>query len=219
MYAPSSGRAGERHHATGCASRSLMEVLSTWQRRISPTCAAATPSAGSPMKTTGSMSGASHCVRPYSCPSSVTPSMSTSISCPTSDLANWMPMSCCTDTSSSRRASRTSSSTWSGYSAAGVPSSSEYTKAPMRSKRKPRTKSTSPACCSSLSPGKPLMKVVRSTRPGMRSRSFCSRFSVCARGGRFMPSSTRLSMCCSGMSMYLHTLGLFAISSMRDSVK
>lgn len=49
------------------------------------------------------------------------------------------------------------------------------------------------------------MKVVRSARPGMRSLSFLSSCSVCARGGRFMPSSVRLLMCCSGMSMYLHT--------------
>lgn len=46
------------------------------------------------------------------------------------------------------------------------------------------------------SPGKPLMKVVRSASPGMRSRSLCSSCSVCAWGGRFMPSSVRFEMCC-----------------------
>ena len=54
-------------------------------------------------------------------------------------------------------------------------------------------------------PGKPQMKVVRSTRPEMRSRSFLSKVIVCSRVGRAMPKSTMLLMCCSGMSKYLHT--------------
>ena len=55
------------------------------------------------------------------------------------------------------------------------------------------------------SPGNPEMKVVRSTRLGMRARSFVSRSRVWPWAGRFMLSSTRLDICCSGMSMYLHT--------------
>lgn len=53
----------------------------------------------------------------------------------------------------------------------------------------------------------PVMKVVRSASPGMLSRSLASSALVCAWGGRFMASSVRLLMCCSGMSMYLHTCG------------
>ena len=49
------------------------------------------------------------------------------------------------------------------------------------------------------------MKVVRSTSPGMRSRSLVSSLTVCSWGGRFMLSRVRLLMCCRGMSMYLHT--------------
>ena len=107
----------------------------------------------------------------------------------------------------------------SGSSAARVPSSSEYANAPMRSKRNSLQKSTSSECCSGVSPGNPEMNVVRRTRPGMRSRSLRKSASVCARGGRFIASSARLLMCCSGMSMYLQTFGFAAISSMRSSEK
>ena len=39
----------------------------------------------------------------------------------------------------------------------------------------------------------------------MRARSVRSSRSVCSRGGRFIASRLMLQMCCSGMSMYLHT--------------
>ena len=71
----------------------------------------------------------------------------------------------------SRRKSRTACSTWSGYSAAGVPSSSEYANAPSRSNLNSRAKRIKSSCSASVSPGKPLMNVVRSASPGMRSRS------------------------------------------------
>lgn len=54
-------------------------------------------------------------------------------------------------------------------------------------------------------PGKPQMNVVLSTRSGILDLSFCKSFMVCSWGGLFMLSSVRLLMCCSGMSMYLHT--------------
>lgn len=59
--------------------------------------------------------------------------------------------------------------------------------------------------CMGAAPGKPQMKVVRKTRSGIRRRSLCSRSRVWPWGGRFMESRVRLDMCCSGMSMYLHT--------------
>ena len=51
----------------------------------------------------------------------------------------------------------------------------------------------------------PEMNVVRSVRFGIRSRSLVSSLTVWSCAGRFMDSRTRLLMCCSGMSMYLHT--------------
>lgn len=95
--------------------------------------------------------------------------------------------------------------TWFSISAAGVPSSSLYTNAPMRSHFHSCTNCTSSRCSSGPSPGKPEMNVVRSARPGMRSRSLRSSFMVWSFDGRFILSSAMLLMCCSGMSMYLHT--------------
>lgn len=63
------------------------------------------------------------------------------------------------------------------------------------------------------------MNVVRSAKSGMRSRSLWSRSMVYCRGGRRIASSTRLEMCYRGMSMYLHTLGFRAISSISSSEK
>ena len=59
-------------------------------------------------------------------------------------------------------------------------------------------------------PGKPEMNVVLKARPGICDLSFSNRSTVCVRAGRFIPRSTRFDMCCSGMSMYLHTCTVLA---------
>mmetsp|Transcript_17368 Transcript_17368/g.53808 ORF Transcript_17368/g.53808 Transcript_17368/m.53808 type:complete len:212 (-) Transcript_17368:819-1454(-) len=210
-------------------------VLLMRQRRNCPASSGGSPTpSGKVTKTTGSMSGASHIVRPTATtslapspsPSSnpmsgatPTESMSTSTSSPTREAAKSSHMRCASADSSSLRASRTSRSNWLGISAAGVPSSSLYANAPIRWKPMRVANSTTFACAWSLSPGKPAINVVRSTRPGMRSRSLPRSFSVCCCVGRFMDSNTRLSACCSGMSTYLHTCGMVAMASMSSSVK
>ena len=57
-----------------------------------------------------------------------------------------------------------SSDSWPSSSAAGVPGSLQKAKAPSRSNRRRLTKSSSSSNCSSVSPGKPVISVVRNTR-------------------------------------------------------
>ena len=165
-----------------------------------------------------SMSGASASVRAIaSSPSTL--STSTRSSRPTWAVAQASAYSWKLAMSSSRRASLTSASTWSGIVAAGVPSSCEYAKAPPRSNCSSRTRSMSSACSSAVSPGKPLMNVVRSVSDGTRSRSLRSRLSVLLAGGRRMRWSTVGERCCSGMSMYLTTLSMPAMASTSSGEK
>mmetsp|Transcript_7436 Transcript_7436/g.27123 ORF Transcript_7436/g.27123 Transcript_7436/m.27123 type:complete len:261 (+) Transcript_7436:873-1655(+) len=205
----------------GTASRSNKLEPTMEHLRICPASNGGKPLLlSSVMKTIGSISGASSVVRPtYDCMSSSQPSINTSNSCPTRDIAKSSLISCCCDTSWSRRIARMSSGTWSGYSAAGVPSSSLYANAPRRWNLKSRQNCMSSSCSSSVSPGKPLMNVVRSAKPGMLSRNLYNKSSVCCLGGRFMRSKDRFVMCCSGMSMYFATCGISAIALMSSSEK
>ena len=80
--------------------------------------------------------------------------------------------------------------------------------------------SRSSLCCAAVSPGKPEMNVVRIAMLGMRLRSLESSVSMSLREVlRRMLLSTSSLMCCSGMSMYLTTLGRAAMASIISSVK
>ena len=81
--------------------------------------------------------------------------------------------------------------------------------------RKPHSSSKA----ASSSPGRPVIKLVRSTRSGMRARSFSNRSRrYCLSPRRFISFKTRSLQCWMGMSRYLSTLGSLAMTSMSSSV-
>ena len=100
-----------------------------------------------------------------------------------------------------KRACFTFAGNWPSIFAAREPSSCEYMNTPSRSNRVRAMKSRRYSNSSSVSPGKPTMKVVRIAMPGMPARMRVMRFSMCSLlVSRFMISSMRGWMCCNGMS-------------------
>ena len=140
-----------------------------------------------------SASGASRWERPRNSPSraSVTSTFSTV------PMRAWLfsrEICACSFIRRSRRSCLTSSGIWSGISAAGVFSSGEKAKAPMRSNRASATKSISSWNCSSVSPGKPTIRLVRRVKPMSRAFFNMRRMSA-AVPRRFMRRRSVSLMC------------------------
>ena len=114
----------------------------------------------------------------------------------------------------SNRSRFTACGTWPAISAAGVPSSGEYSKTPSRSKRCSSTKRSRSSKSASVSPGRPTMSEVRSASPGTRARSRASRARRNTESRpRFIARSSRSELCWSGMSRYFTIFGSEAIAS------
>ena len=109
-------------------------------------------------------------------------------------------ISACSAFTSSARCRAVSASAC-GILAAGVPSSGEKGNTPARSIFASRRNSQSSSNSASPSPGRPVMRLVRSTRPGMRERSFFKSARMSApRSRRFIFRSMLSLMCWMGMS-------------------
>ena len=123
----------------------------------------------------------------------------------------------CSSRIRSARRWASSSSTWDIF-AAGVPSSGEKGKTPTRSMRASRRKAQSSSNSASPSPGRPAIRLVRSTRPGIRSRRVLNRARISSPVPlRFIRLRMLLLICWMGISRYLTILSLDAISSMSSS--
>ncbi|MNH26100.1 hypothetical protein D3C79_861290 [compost metagenome] len=134
-------------------------------------------------------------------PSSSTSSISTVISLPTLRASLRTETCCCSSTKRWKRSSWTSSGTGSGSSLALAPSTGLYLKQPTRSSSALSMKSSSIWNSSSVSPGKPTMKVERRVISGQISRHFWMRSRVRSTvPGRFISFRMRGLACCSGMS-------------------
>ncbi|CPL23304.1 Uncharacterised protein [Bordetella pertussis] len=101
----------------------------------------------------------------------------------------------------SQRSCLTSSGTGLSSVLAGAPSTGEYWKQPTRSSWASLIQSSRYWKSSSVSPGKPTMKVERSVRSGHSSRQRLMRASVLSsNAGRFMARRMRGLACWNGMS-------------------
>ena len=97
--------------------------------------------------------------------------------------------------------------------AAGVPSSGENANAPTRSRRSSRRKSHSSANSSSPSPGRPVIRLVRMTSPGIPALSLANRaFRNSPSPRRFISFRILLLQCWMGMSRYLTIFGSEAMT-------
>ena len=136
-------------------------------------------------------------------PSSSTSSIMTRISRPTFSCKRSAEICCCSCIKRFQRSSFTSSGTWSASSLAVAPSTGLYLKQPTRSRRASFRKSSSIWKSSSVSPGKPTIKVERRVRSGQISRHCLMRASWrSTEPGRFISFRIRGLACCSGISRY-----------------
>lgn len=164
-----------------------------------------------------SISGASAQERPTA-PCSSTSSISTSISLPTLSCRRAAEIACWWAMKRSQRSCLTSSGTGSRPSSlAGAPSTGEYWKQPTRSSWASVSQSSRYWKSSSVSPGKPTMKVERMVSSGQISRHCLIRARVLSsKAGRFMALSTFGLACWKGMSRYGRSLPA-AISGITSS--
>jgi hypothetical protein len=92
-------------------------------------------------------------------------------------------------------------------------------KTPTRSNPTLRTKAKSSSKSSSVSPGKPVMNVVRTAMPGTRSRTRLIKRSRLSRlPPRRISFKTFCEACCKGMSRYLTAFGSEARTSKKASL-
>ena len=82
------------------------------------------------------------------------------------------------------------------------------------------TKSANSWNCSSVSPGNPTIRDVRNVICSLRLRILCNKATIFSRVSlRFIRCNTVLLICCSGISIYLHTFGSVMIVSSNSSEK
>src|ERR1022692_3895801 len=123
---------------------------------------------------------------------------------------------CCSFISLRRRASIARFGTFNSASSsyAAAPSSSEYENTPSQSIFAAEINASSCLKSSSVSPGNPTIKLVRSTIPGTVARAFSiNRRKTSGAPPRFIRFSTLGLACCSGTSRYFAILSCRAIVS------